>query len=58
MGCGMVNPVVLKMSEVDSDRFSGFAFGMGVERLAMLRYGIGDLRLNFENDLRFLAQFQ
>ena len=58
MGCGMVHPRVLEMSGVDTDRFQGFAFGMGVERLAMLRYGIGDLRLNFENDLRFLAQFR
>ena len=58
MGCGMVHPSVLEMSGVDTDRFQGFAFGMGVERLAMLRYGIGDLRLNFENDLRFLAQFR
>ena len=57
MGCGMVHPRVLEMSGVDTERFQGFAFGMGVERLAMLRYGIGDLRLNFENDLRFLAQF-
>ena len=58
MGCGMVHPRVLEMSGVDTDRFQGFAFGMGVERLAMLRYGIGDLRLNFENDLRFLVQFR
>ena len=58
MGCGTVHPRVLEMSGVDTDRFQGFAFGMGVERLAMLRYGIGDLRLNFENDLRFLAQFR
>ena len=58
MGCGMVHPRVLEMSGVDTDRFQSFAFGMGVERLAMLRYGIGDLRLNFENDLRFLAQFR
>jgi len=57
MGCGMVHPRVLEMSGIDTKRFQGFAFGMGVERLAMLRYGIGDLRLNFENDLRFLAQF-
>ncbi len=57
MGCGMVHPRVLEMSGVDTERLQGFAFGMGVERLAMLRYGIGDLRLNFENDLRFLAQF-
>ena len=58
MGCGMVHPRVLEMSGVDTERFQGFAFGMGVERLAMLRYGIGDLRLNFENYLRFLAQFR
>ena len=58
MGCGMVHPRVLEMSGVDTERYNGFAFGMGVERLAMLRYGIGDLRLNFENDLRFLAQFR
>ena len=58
MGCGMVHPRVLEMSGVNNELFSGFAFGMGVERLAMLRYGIGDLRLNFENDLRFLAQFR
>ena len=58
MGCGMVHPRVLEMSGVDTERYQGFAFGMGVERLAMLRYGIGDLRLNFENDLRFLSQFR
>jgi phenylalanyl-tRNA synthetase alpha chain len=58
MGCGMVHPRVLEMSGVNTERYQGFAFGMGVERLAMLRYGIGDLRLNFENDLRFLAQFR
>ena len=58
MGCGMVHPRVLELSGVDTERYQGFAFGMGVERLAMLRYGIGDLRLNFENDLRFLAQFR
>ena len=58
MGSGMVHPRVLEMSGVDTERYQGFAFGMGVERLAMLRYGIGDLRLNFENDLRFLAQFR
>ncbi|EED34714.1 phenylalanyl-tRNA synthetase, alpha subunit [Luminiphilus syltensis NOR5-1B] len=57
MGCGMVNPKVFQFSGIDTERFTGFAFGMGVERLAMLRYGIGDLRLNFENDLRFLRQF-
>jgi phenylalanyl-tRNA synthetase alpha chain len=57
LGCGMVNPKVLEMSGIDPDQYRGFAFGMGVERLSMLRYGIGDLRLNFDNDLRFLAQF-
>ena len=57
LGCGMVNPKVLAMSGIDPDKYRGFAFGMGVERLSMLRYGIGDLRLNFDNDLRFLAQF-
>lgn len=56
LGCGMVNPRVLEMSGIDPDKYRGFAFGMGVERLSMLRYGIGDLRLNFDNDLRFLAQ--
>ena len=57
LGCGLVNPKVLEMSGIDPDKYRGFAFGMGVERLSMLRYGIGDLRLNFDNDLRFLAQF-
>jgi len=57
MGCGMVHPKVLSMSGIDTSRFSGFAFGMGVERLAMLRYGVNDLRTFFENDLRFLRQF-
>ncbi|HEX5677550.1 MAG TPA: phenylalanine--tRNA ligase subunit alpha [Alcanivorax sp.] len=57
MGCGMVHPKVLEHGGVDSTRYSGFAFGMGVERLAMLRYGVNDLRLFFENDARFLSQF-
>ncbi|ASK36481.1 phenylalanine--tRNA ligase subunit alpha [Alcanivorax sp. N3-2A] len=57
MGCGMVHPKVLEHGGVDSTRYSGFAFGMGVERLTMLRYGVNDLRLFFENDARFLAQF-
>lgn len=57
MGCGMVHPNVLEHCKVDADAFTGFAFGMGVERLAMLRYGVNDLRLFFENDLRFLKQF-
>ena len=56
-GCGMVHPNVLKYSNVDTEKYTGFAFGMGVDRLAMLRYQINDLRLMFENDLRFLRQF-
>jgi phenylalanyl-tRNA synthetase alpha chain len=57
MGCGMVHPRVLAASGVDPEEFTGFAFGMGVDRLAMLRYQIKDLRMLFENDLRFLRQF-
>ncbi len=57
MGCGMVHPNVLKLSNIDPEKYTGFAFGFGVERLAMLRYGIDDLRIFFENDLRFLKQF-
>jgi phenylalanyl-tRNA synthetase alpha chain len=57
LGCGMVHPTVLSHVNVDSEKYTGFAFGMGVERLAMLRYGVNDLRLFFENDLRFLRQF-
>ena len=57
LGCGMVHPQVLKNVGVDPDEYTGYAFGMGVERLAMLRYGVDDLRLFFENDLRFLRQF-
>ena len=56
-GCGMVHPNVFKSANVDPEKYTGFAFGMGVERLAMLRYGINDLRLFFENDLNFLQQF-
>ena len=56
-GCGMVHPNVLKHVGIDSEKYIGFAFGMGVERLAMLRYGVNDLRLFFENDLQFLRQF-
>lgn len=56
-GCGMVHPNVLKHVDIDSEQYRGFAFGLGVERLAMLRYGVNDLRLFFENDLRFLKQF-
>jgi len=57
LGCGMVHPSVLESSGIDSTKYRGFAFGMGVERLAMLRYGVNDLRLFFENDLKFLRQF-
>ena len=57
LGCGMVHPRVLEHVGVDTERYTGYAFGMGVERLAMLRYGVDDLRLFFENDLRFLRQF-
>jgi phenylalanyl-tRNA synthetase alpha chain len=56
-GCGMVHPEVLKNGGIDPERYTGFAFGMGLDRLTMLRYGINDLRLFFEGDLRFLAQF-
>ncbi|MFK8052032.1 MAG: phenylalanine--tRNA ligase subunit alpha [Woeseiaceae bacterium] len=58
LGCGMVHPNVLRNVGVDPEEFGGYAFGLGVERLAMLRYQIGDLRTLFENDLRFLGQFQ
>ena len=57
LGCGMVHPNVLKASGVDPERYSGYAFGAGIDRLAMLRYGVNDMRLFFENDLRFLEQF-
>ncbi len=57
MGCGMVHPNVFDACDVDNSVYTGFAFGMGVERLAMLRYGINDIRLNFENDLDYLKQF-
>lgn len=57
LGCGMVHPKVFEASGIDPEEYTGFAFGMGVERLAMLRYGVNDLRLFFENDLRFLNQF-
>ena len=58
LGCGMVHPNVLEAAGVDSEKYTGYAFGMGVERLAMLRYGVADLRTFFENDLRFLRQFR
>ncbi|CAL1241150.1 phenylalanine--tRNA ligase subunit alpha [Candidatus Methylocalor cossyra] len=57
MGCGMIHPRVFQFVNIDAERYTGFAFGLGVERLAMLRYGIHDLRLFFENDLAFLTQF-
>lgn len=58
MGCGMIHPQVFRAVNIDAEEYSGFAFGMGVERLAMLRYGINDLRMFFENDIRFLQQFR
>ncbi|RLA02273.1 MAG: phenylalanine--tRNA ligase subunit alpha, partial [Gammaproteobacteria bacterium] len=57
LGCGMVHPNVLEKVGIDSEKYTGYAFGMGVERLTMLRYGVKDLRMFFENDLRFLRQF-
>lgn len=57
LGCGMVDPNVLESCKIDSKKFTGFAFGMGIERIAMLKYGIKDIRLYFENDVRFLKQF-
>ncbi len=57
LGCGMIHPEVMRHVGIDSEKYTGYAFGMGVERLAMLRYGVNDLRLFFENDLRFLRQF-
>ena len=58
MGCGMVDPAVLRNCGINPDEYSGYAFGMGIERIAMLQYGVTDLRLFFENDVRFLRQFQ
>jgi len=57
LGCGMVHPNVLRNVGIDPEEFTGYAFGMGVDRLAMLRYGVDDLRVFFENDLRFMEQF-
>ena len=57
LGCGMIDPEVFKSVNYDAEKYSGFAFGMGLERMAMLKYGVNDLRLFFENDLRFLKQF-
>ncbi len=56
-GCGMVHPNVFRECGIDAERWTGYAFGFGIDRLAMLRYGVNDLRLFFENDLRFLRQF-
>jgi phenylalanyl-tRNA synthetase alpha chain len=58
LGCGMVHPNVLKVGKVDTERYTGFAFGMGVERIAMLKHGIDDIRLFYENDMRFIEQFK
>ncbi len=58
MGCGMVDPNVLENVKINSEKYSGFAFGMGIERIAMLLYQIDDIRLFYENDIRFLKQFK
>ena len=58
LGAGMIDPAVFQFVGYDSEKYSGFAFGMGVERIAMLKYGIDDIRLFFQNDLRFLRQFR
>jgi phenylalanyl-tRNA synthetase alpha chain len=57
LGCGMIHPATLEACDIDAKKYQGFAFGMGVERIAMLKYGIDDIRLFFENDKRFLRQF-
>ena len=57
LGCGMVHPKVLKMCNIDPEEYSGFAFGVGLERIALLKYEIDDMRLLYENDIRFLKQF-
>jgi phenylalanyl-tRNA synthetase alpha chain len=58
LGCGMVDPVVLENCGIDPEQYSGFAFGIGIERIALFKYQIDDIRLFFENDLRFLRQFK
>lgn len=58
LGCGMVHPNVLAVGGIDTEKYTGFAFGMGVERIAMLKYGVDDIRLFYENDMRFIAQFK
>ena len=57
LGCGMVDPLVLENCGIDSNKYSGFAFGMGIERQVLLKYGVPDIRMLFENDVRFLKQF-
>ena len=57
LGCGMVHPKVLENCGIDSEKYTGFAFGMGIDRITMVKYGITDIRLLFENDMRFLKQF-
>jgi phenylalanyl-tRNA synthetase alpha chain len=58
MGCGMIDPNVLKNCGIDPEEYSGYAFGMGIERIAMLLYQVSDIRMFFENDIRFLKQFK
>ena len=58
LGCGMVHPNVLKVGGIDTEKYTGFALGMGVERVAMLKYGVEDIRLFYENDMRFINQFK
>ena len=58
LGCGMVHPNVLKVGGLDTEKYTGFAFGLGVERVAMLKYGVDDIRLFYENDMRFIEQFK
>ena len=58
LGAGVVNPRVLEMNNIDPEKYSGFAFGMGIERIAMIKYGIPDMRILFENDVRFLRAFK
>jgi phenylalanyl-tRNA synthetase alpha chain len=57
LGCGMVHPKVLENCGIDSEKYTGFAFGMGIDRITMVKYGINDIRLLFDNDNRFLEQF-
>ena len=57
LGCGMVHPKVLSRCNIDPNRYTGYAFGMGIDRIVMQRYGINDMRLLFENDVQFLNQF-